>query len=419
LPISLVQSITTQNDYVTALWTLCAACFFLLLIRQPTNRIYMLGVGLSLGLGTLTKSTTLIYTGPMVLCAGGWLFFKAPAAKNRLRLLTITGLCFFVLNTPYFLRNYLLMGSPLGSARMVSIITNAKIEPAGIASNLIRNLALNTNTGIKPLTGWLNSALSFLHEFTGRDLNDPATTYYSGRFQFIDKFLLNDSYASNPWHLFLLLVAAGLLAFNLRQNRRLLIYACIFFSSVVLFCAYLRWQQWHTRMHLTYFLLFIPWAAVLLIDKCPKWALGLAASFLVLTTGHCVLNNASRPIFKPEFVSAPREQQHLAVHGRKRGAEMSRIADAIVTARCQTVGLKLQGEDPEYGLWLMLRNRGFKGAIHHYFVEHESSRIPNVYPQPDVLVTSYEVFPPNVTNSFPHPQQFGHFKLLWPAAKSF
>src|SRR5205823_5878777 len=66
LPIGLVESITTQTDYVTAFWLCSLVLFLLALIREPANSFYLIGAALSLSLGTLSKATTCIYAAPIL-----------------------------------------------------------------------------------------------------------------------------------------------------------------------------------------------------------------------------------------------------------------------------------------------------------------------------------------------------------------
>jgi hypothetical protein len=67
---------------------------------------------------------------------------------------------------------------------------------------------------------------------------------------------------------------------------------------------------------------------------------------------------------------------------------MRLVVSQIMAAGCTEVGLKFYGNHPEYPFWLMLREAGFKGNIHHEFVEGPSARLPAPMSPPDVIVTT-------------------------------
>jgi len=136
-------------------------------------------------------------------------------------------------------------------------------------SNVIRNLALNTNTGIPPVTRCMNRLLAGLHDLTGRALNDPATTYYVGGFGFVDEFVVYDSYASNPYHGVLILVAVGFALGGPRKWFPLLLYAAVLAAGFILFCLLIRWAQWHTRLQLGFFVLSMPLVALVMTAIFP------------------------------------------------------------------------------------------------------------------------------------------------------
>jgi len=61
LPIPIIESITTQNDYVVAAWLTGLVCLLIELYQTPSNFWYAAGAAMSLALGLLTKATMFIY----------------------------------------------------------------------------------------------------------------------------------------------------------------------------------------------------------------------------------------------------------------------------------------------------------------------------------------------------------------------
>ena len=93
-----------------------------------------------------------------------------------------------------------------------------------------------------------------------------------------------------------------------------------------------------------------------------------------------------------------------------------------MAAGCTEVGVKFSANQPEYPFWLMLREAGFKGHIHHEFVEGPTARLPAPMSPPDVIVTALPGKPvgemailyPTATEIGPSGVQ-PHFTLFWSA----
>jgi 4-amino-4-deoxy-L-arabinose transferase-like glycosyltransferase len=412
LPIGVVESITTQNDYVTTFWLVCLVAFTLSLLKDPANVWYTAGAGLAFGLGVLTKPTTFIYAAPLLAAAGLWLLLRLPTVKARLGFLLLSAVAFLLLNAPHMSRNYSLFGSPLGSPYIFSIERNQRVSVGTAMSNVIRNLSLHANSGVPFLTRSLNAALSKAHQLTGASLTDPATTYHAGTsFRFVKKFFIYDSYASCTYHLLLIIIAGCLALRKPKAHFQLLWYSAPVVMSFLLFCGYLRWQQWHTRLHLAYFALLMPFVAIVVARSFPRWCVSLAAAAVLSFAIYGVANNESRPVFDSKFLRLPREDQYLSVHAPQLNQPLRQIAEAIAASNCRTVGLKLQFDDPEYPLWLMLRNRGFPGRIDHFYVQNVSARIATFVPEPWVLVSTVTNLPAAATNEFPFTEAFGSWTI--------
>ena len=430
LPIGMVESISTQNDYSTAFWVLSLFAIAFLLIRRSDNPWYVGAAGMCCGLGVLTKATTYVYAAPLIVAGGRWWLRRvsspAEAISNSrptniwcgksgaFRLSSLFVGAFLVLNSSHMARNYALFGSPLGSSEIRYAETNRRISPAVAASNAIRNLALHANTGIPWLTRSVNAGLAALHRWTGCDLNDRATTLNVEHFEFLTQFTVEDSLASCPVHVFLALIAVSLVIATARRNPRVLGYAALVVTSMLLFCAYLRWQLWHTRLHLAWFLLLAPVSAVAFAARFPRWTMRLSSLALLSFAVFTFSQNKSRPVFSADFWSLTREEQYFTHFPVPRLHEtFVPLADRIVASGCQSVGLKSGFCGFEYPLWIMLRNRGFQGRLDRCFVENASASIRTSAPKkPDVILSSYAVAA-GATNAYPYIEELNQVAVLW------
>jgi 4-amino-4-deoxy-L-arabinose transferase-like glycosyltransferase len=411
IPIGLVECMNPQNDYTAAFWLCCLTCFALALFREPANGLYMLGAGLACGLGVLTKSTIYVYAAPLILAFGGWWIVRKIPFRSKVRYGAVFCMVFFALNVGHAMRNQGVFGSPLGSKHIFALEKNNPVSVSGTAANVVRNLFLHSVSGIPPVTTVLQKVLSEAHMLTGRTDVDPETTY-RGKFYISARFHIFDSFASATYHVLLIFGALALALCNVKRYRVPLLHAAWVIASFILFCAYLKWQYNHSRLHLPYLVLLAPVIAVVLADKLPRWSVGTVCAGLVLFAGYSLASNVSRPFFKPDFAALPREQQHLTVHGQGSAEPLVRIADTIAASGCESVGLKLDFDDAEYAIWAMLRNRGYKGTLHHVYVENESARIPSLYPEPSVVIARTGTPGPVVARVYPFVTTFRHFMIL-------
>jgi len=421
LPIGLVESITTQTDYGVTFWLACLANFALAAWKEPRHGWYALGMGATLGLGLLTKVTMIIYAAPMVAALLARWWWQLPGLGAKLRPSLMVGVAVLLLNAPHWSRNLAVFGSPLGSQATRAIQCNRNISLASTFSNLIRNLTLETNTGIRPLTRKLNQLLFYAHRLSGKDINDPDITYPMGRFGFFPDFFVDDSYASNPYHGVLILAAAGLALRRWRCSWPRLVYVVLIGVSFVAFCGYLRWQQWHTRMHLAYLVLLMPWVAVELERFLAGWRMAVVGGGLLGFAVFSLLDNQNRPVADAWFRQLPRENQYLVPYDLPKKlatantAKFQQIADEILASDCRRIGLKLRAEDAEYLIWRFLINRGFRGSLEHVWVENESAQLQNPLTFPEAIITSYAGDPPAmIARRFPFKTDYGHFQVYSP-----
>ena len=410
LPMGLVQSMNPQTDYTAAFWLCCLVCFVLALCREPGNSWYMLGAGLACGLGTLTKATTYVYAAPLAAGFAIWWISRSVALRVKIRSVVICCSAFLLLNAGHMMRNDAVFGSPLGSKSIVSLEKNSRISASGTAANVVRNLSLHNNSAIPPLTASLNYITATAHKWTGRDYEDPETTY-TGSFSLSEKFEVFDSTVGGPYHLWLIFAALFLALLQPKHYRTALWHTAWIITSFLFFCAYLKWQVNHSRLHLPYFLLLAPVVAWVLVESAPRWCVVIVSTVMVLFGGYCLANNQSRPL-NSAFAALPRESQYLAVHKPRMNEPIRLLAEAIIASRCENVGLKLRFDQAEYPIWVMLRNRGFKGTIHHVYIDNNTWRLPTRHRTPCVIVAAQGTPPKSVVALYPEIRRFGELDLM-------
>src|SRR5205085_12475586 len=66
LPMGILQSSSTQNDYAISFWLVCFCYYFLVLLKKTPDWQDLFMLGASLGLASLTKATAYFYTLPFL-----------------------------------------------------------------------------------------------------------------------------------------------------------------------------------------------------------------------------------------------------------------------------------------------------------------------------------------------------------------
>lgn len=384
IPCGILEASGALNDFVLAFWLACFA-HFVLALRAGAGPAHALAAGASLGLALLTKGTAYVYAAPLA----AWLAFGLFRGRGRRAWapLLAAGAAALLLNAGYYARNVALFGSPLGVDRGGRVegykFTNDVVSAPALVSNVARNLALHASTPSERLNHYAEAAVYRVHRWMGLDVNDPRTTWsWLDAPHFRVRPLNTSEYLTgNALHLALVLFSAAALC---RRGRRAppeaLAYAAALAAGFLLFCAYLKWQPWHARQHLSLFVLWSPPVALALTSTRSRLPAGLAAAALLACAAPYVLFNKSRPLVASErwetrasVLAGERVAQYFPYDsGRRAGYK---VAAEFLSARdCARVGLLLGPDDFEYPLWAYVRALGRPEVrFQHVGVENASA----------------------------------------------
>jgi hypothetical protein len=371
LPIALLTAASTQNDLLGGFWLLGFAYFVLSRTRAHPGVARARGdavwMGLALGLAMLTKALTYVLAVPFLL----WLValeFRT-LGWRALRPLATVALVAVAVDAGHYARNLLVFRSPIGMAEYR--VQNEIHTPAALFSNVIRNVSLHLGSQVPALDAAVERAVLALHAAVGMDPQDPRTTWEGTRYAVVARHL-NEDYAGNPLHLLLAMAAAGL---ALRRPRSALViglYAALLVAFLT-FCAYLKWQPWHVRLHLPLFV-----AACALIGlSMERWPVLLARTIgaaLLVSAVPYLLWNETRPLLGERSVlTAPRLQQYFASRPRLQETH-ARLAAGAARSGCRQIGLLMHANSWEYPLWVLLDARAADGPrLHHVRVTNPSA----------------------------------------------
>ena len=436
-PMAVLQSTSTQSDMLSSFWTIVFIYFAIrwLVIDRKMSPMHFFFIGASLGLATITKSTIYPVAPPFLLwlAIGIFAFLRGKWWKPAV-LITVV---FLAMNLPTYVRNYQLYEHPLGPRTEGGGpapvgeygYTNPVMTPAIFASNYVRNLALHAT--IFPIN---NPELQLLN-FAGADKVSPLKKIQDGlqngirkwcvsigvnpddsKFAFaacpfaIPPVIFNDENDGDPLHMMLLLILSPIflvatLVFVLRPQLRhrmpwhMLLLWLAAQGSFMLFCAILRWQPWHSRLHIVFFLMFAPFVGFVL-DWLPKsrgmrWpllALGNIAAALLLAGGFLWATHNMQRGFQGGGDITKRSREDLQVMcASADSAPFREMAKFLKDKGIRNVAMVQCGEPMEYCYWLFLtRYMGAGYRMQDIFV--------NVPPSvPDAFIAAIEKTDPRET----------------------
>ena len=377
IPTGIVESTTTQSDWVAALWPILALT---LVVGRARGRITVVPYALLLAcagaLTMATKPTGALATGLVVLIAAWWEFMPPVDSTHRparerlgsagLIVLTV-GAGSLLGGIPQILRNISFTGSATGVK--TDIFVN-DWTPAIMWANTVRTLV--NNIGIPPpFSNAINDHLPAALAALGVPWSDPDAIHLNnvvhvglGR---------NEDLTTNPVHIVLGLAVAVVVALWPAAPRMLRYVAA---TSAILFtvtAGIFQWQEWSTRFFLAGTVLSclpLAWLAARWLESSPSRvnARGAASAVLVMATASYGLAVAVaqeyRPLLGPgSILTTPRIDQYFRVVGQPGSPDLTqadllaRLAPLAQLPPGSTIGLRnLYNE--EYLVWRILNADG-------------------------------------------------------------
>jgi hypothetical protein len=124
----------------------------------------------------------------------------------------------------------------------------------------------------------------------------------------------------------------------------------------ILFCLYLKWQPWHTRLHTPLFFLSIPLICYAIsLNKKFGNALYLIAPVIILYSFFLIIFNRTRPFLSNEYTAniSITDNRYKKYFGDRLNLfeEYNTIRKSMISMNKGNIGLILGGDDWEYPLF--------------------------------------------------------------------
>lgn len=404
IPMGILQSSSTQNDYVAAFWMV--ALVYLIVTQRGSERLpasRAVSIGLATGLALLTKGTTYLLALPFLVwwCTAGLARRGPRAALPEFAAASAAAL---LLNLPHYARNLEASGTPFGpgyvewDGQRVSY-ANEEISVAGTVSNAVRGAALHLGlpafdhlTGIKTLDEPIarlaalvpidltsaqrdqpvRRATIALLSALGIDADDPRFSWNHRPFRIVDVGWNFEDTAGAPLHV--LLGVGCALAVLWCGSRTARAYLACLVVAYLLFCTFFAWQVYHARLHLPLMIL----SAALVGLVAEGWlrpVRGLLLIVLAISAVPYLINNQTRPLFGSRSVlTTDRIDQYFFLYPALE-PQFVEAAGRIASGECKVVDLVVANDAWEYPLWALLRARGIEPTIRHVDVVNYTARL--------------------------------------------
>ncbi len=389
LPMGILQSSSTQTDYVTTMWLVIMVYFILKYLNTNFLR-YLIGFAFSISLGILTKGTTYIFAFSFCIWLGSYILFKN--RKHFLYLLIIP-LIILILNLGHFNRNINLYTNPLGLSDESPSWINKNLSIKNFTSNFIRNIGLNLSVPSKKINSFTAEKITLSLKKINISTKDSNTTKVPNRGYYIP-FSFYESTAPNTVHFILILfiTAYFFLKKKISNTEKYYFYSVIF--GFLLFSFLLMWNAQHNRLLLSFFVLYAPLVSFFLFKLEVNKFTKILSIFLFLYSIPYVLFNKSRPLlaemkyengnlefFKPFFLKETREELYFIAdkfyNNRDLYSYYAEASEKIKNYNCKRIGFDSGDTNIEYPFWAILKDNlnNTKFKIYNVNVKNKSATI--------------------------------------------
>ena len=379
-----MQASTTQTDIIVSFFILTSVYFAIKSVNEIKLQNYFF-LGLSTGLSCLTKATAYIYLAPILLIFAVLVIVYLFKIRNYtvIKYSIVAALIFISINSGHYIRNYNLTNNILGVDKNESkMYSNEKMTPKLLVSNIIKNAGLHL--GPYPINEITEKAIYKLHYMMGVNINNDETNFQGLSYIDIGKIPNNEDNAPNTIHFFIILLSFILIGYNIFKNKKglgnMMLYIGMIILQVIFFCAYLKWQPWHTRLHTPLFMISVPLVsyAISLNTNYIKVLYKFVPLIIICTLFVILFNNLSPFISNNRITSkiSITDNRYKKYFARRSNLykEYNETVENISNLNYKNIGLILGGYDWEYPLFSQFYGRDINPI--HINVKNITKDIP-------------------------------------------
>ena len=375
LPMGILQSNSTQTDYVTSMW-LSIMIYFLLKYIKLNQLKFLLYFSLALGLGIFTKGTFYIFSLPFCCWLGFHILIKN---KKHFIYALLIPVIILIINSGHFSRNFNLFGNLLGLNTEDNIFLNKNINSSALIGNFVKNIGLNLSLPSESLNRITSEKITQLLQLFNISTFDPNYTKIYRHGYYIP-FSFYESTAPSTIHFLIIFLSFFIfISKKFSINQKNYLYSVL--STFILFSLLLVWDSRNNRYLLCFFVISAPITTYILNRFELTKLANVLAIFLIIYSLPYLLFNKSRPLLgdisyknnkiyfkKPYYFNEDRFGLYFIASRLYSNPDhkinILNAANSLKSSNCFIIGLHNISE--EYPLWVALkkdntlRDRKFK-----------------------------------------------------------
>lgn len=403
LPEALLQASSTQNDLGHSFYIL-TSIYFAIKYYKDLRFIHLFLFSSSIGFALLTKAIAYIYTPIIVLFFALFLLKKIMKEQLLQKVVYHTVRAFIpllLINLGHSYRNYLVTNNVLGTTPSITKgIVFEKTSPKIIVSSCLKNMALHYDSYFVKDLG--NKITEKAHLMMNFDINEKGTNVFDMKFNAVSFWKNHEDTQANFIHFILFIGCIFLFIIQFIQSKKLDIFLLSFLSLIslqfILFCAYLCWEPWNTRLHLPLFYEMIVFITLVLMNVKTNYI--KLASYILLPlqiyySFYLITFNFSRPYVTVKDqtskirMSNNRYKQYFS-NELKMYPEYASFNKYVQEKKVTNIGFYSHNDGWEYPIQTtFFENKSLK--IHHVNVENSTSKLEPKTNQVDCIVSTYKV----------------------------
>jgi hypothetical protein len=383
LPMGILQSSSTQNDYVVSFWLLAFVSQFMEWRRERHADTLFFAAG-ALGLAVLTKGTAFIFAAPF----GIWLLIESvPLLRARPRwvsfTLAISVIVIMLPNVPHAMRNLVVYGTPIGGPDSSDAASN-RFWPTGIVANAIRDVALQFATPSERYNERIVGTLEGFSAQVGINLQDKQTSFRQMQFS-LSQLVTDEDIGINPLHTITIFIVYGMVLLRgSRSEPGVRAYLFCNLAGFLLFAAFIKWQPWANRLTLPGLLIAAPIVGLTLATQLPAMVRAGLSLLLLLAAFPFTFLKHNHPLipvsgFPPPIWQISRRATMFEMMPHQE-ANYEAVAKFLKSCGCSQVGVvAVQSDVPVAPLFRSMAEQGFRSHRLEYVWNLEKSQNRN-YP---------------------------------------
>ncbi len=358
IPSGVLQAVTTQNNLPLAFWLLCGIDAILEFIGKREATIgASIEIGAAFGLAFLTKGTAGVYALPLL----AWFTFEAmrKGFGRGLSSWIIAGVVALAIDAGHAVQNWQWCGSPVMPHTEMPYYRVDAMSPRLWLANASRNAALHFNSRSNAINRTVEKAVARFDNLIGIGVEDSRITFPGDKF-FIPRSGHEDTTGA-PLMVILLIVAFGYFLITpsrWRTARRR--YAGVLLAASVLgfsgFCATVKWQPYHARLHLPLLMIAAAPCAIELARIRPRIIADLFFVVLFALAAVDIIKNPTHPLSGSKSIFRHTREEQYFVERRDLFSDYCAAADLLKDCH-GTIGISTAGDGWEYPLWVFLHDR--------------------------------------------------------------